>query len=158
VIAITLYLCWVLRNFLFAAQRFPREARLYFFEVGHTEPLAKVLRNSVWSDLWAALTLRVPRHGYQLDGLIVEADEGQLRLRSAAVDWPNYLYVRRGMLLQEVADEMAKRKQVARASDALISTPWGSIIEQPMDGGRRLVFVRNFAQRSQAAITRELTA
>jgi hypothetical protein len=156
-VGLLIYILWVLRNLFFTAERFPREARFYIFEVGRNEPVGKHVRNSLWSDILTALTLRRPRHRYQLDGLIVEADGGALRMRSASAEWPNYEYRRRAnKTLQEVAEEMTKRGLAPRPSDAIIQAHWDDVIQQPMDDGRRIVFVKNYARRPQAATLREV--
>jgi hypothetical protein len=156
VVLLLLYILWVARNLFLAAERFPREARFYIFEVGRNEPVGKHVRNSLWSDIWTALTLRKPRHRYQLDGLIVEADGGALRMRSAGGEWPNYEYRRRAKPLQEVAEEMTKRGLAPRPADAIIQAHWDDVIQQPTDDGRRIVFVKNYARRPQTATLRDV--
>jgi hypothetical protein len=153
--ALLAYLAYVARNLLFA-ERFPREARFYIFEIGRNEPVGRHVRNSLWSDIRTAL-VKKPRHSYRLDGLIVEADTGALRMRSAGAEWPGYEYRRRAnKTLQEVAEEMTKRGLAPRPADAVIPAHWDDVIQQPMDDGRRIVFVKNYARRPQAATTREI--
>jgi hypothetical protein len=143
---------------LLVAHRFPVTSRFYIFEFGHIEPLAKKVRNSFFSDLCSALMLRIPRHRYQLDSLIVEADGNQLRMRTAAHEWPTYYSVRHGKLLQEEAEQIVRRNQVKRAADAIIPMSWDRMVEDPVPGGRRIVFVRDFRRRPETAVTRELAA
>jgi hypothetical protein len=159
-VLLALFIAYVLRVIyaLLAAYRFPPKSRFYIFEAGFIEPLAKKVRNSLWSDLWSALLLRIPRHRYRLDSLIVEADGAQLRLRTTAHDWPSYRSMRHGKLLQDMADQMVKRNQAKRASDAILAMSWDSVIEDPLPSGRRIVFVRNFSRRPEAAVTRDLAA
>ena len=141
-----------------AAQRFPVQSRMYLFETGYTESVARSMRKSIWSDLWTALGLRIPRHWCRLDALIVEAEGNQLRLRTTASEWPDYIYLRRGASLQDLSEQMNKRRQAPRAVDATIPVTWGSSLEEPIPGGRKVVFVKSSQQVTQAVRTRTVEA
>jgi hypothetical protein len=157
VLALLAYAFYVIRNLVFA-DRFPREARFYIFEIGRSEPVGRHVRSSIWSDIRTAFMKR-PRHSYRLDGLIVEAIPGGLQMRTASAEWPNYEYRRRAnKTLQEVAEEMTKRGLAPRPADAIIQAHWDDVIQQPMDDGRRIVFVKNYVRRPQAAMTRDIFA
>jgi hypothetical protein len=162
-VLVAILLAYLLRiiDVLFAAHRFPKSVRFYVFDVGQTVPSVRRVRNSFWFDLRFAVTLHIPRHRYHLDSLIVEADGSQLRLRTAGHEWPSYYSVKHGKLLQEIAEQIAKRdntaagKTVTRPWDVIIPISWNTMIEDPIPCNRRIVFVRNFNQKPDTARERE---